>query len=148
MPASRNKNIRRLDVAVHNAFSMRRFQRISDLDGERQQSVHLQRATSNALPQCHAIQKLHGDERLPIMLTNLVNRADVGMIQRRRRPRLPPEALQRQGLACRIFRKKLQRHQPPQRSVLGLVDDSHAAAAQLAQHAIVRDCLPRDGRFR
>ena len=29
------------------------------------------------------IQKLHGNERLPILFTDVVNRADIGMIQRR-----------------------------------------------------------------
>jgi hypothetical protein len=31
-----------------------------------------------------AIEKLHGDERLAIVLINLVKRADIGMVQRRR----------------------------------------------------------------
>ena len=32
-------------------------------------------------PNICTIQKLHGDERLPVLLANVVNRADVGVIQ-------------------------------------------------------------------
>ena len=32
--------------------------------------------------QRHAIEKLHGDERLSVLVVNFVDRADVGMIQR------------------------------------------------------------------
>jgi len=32
--------------------------------------------------QCDAIQKLHDDERLAVMAANLMDRADVGMVQR------------------------------------------------------------------
>jgi len=34
--------------------------------------------------QRHAIQELHGDERLAALLADVVNRADVGMVESRR----------------------------------------------------------------
>ena len=90
---------------MHDAFGVRRLQRVGNLDGQRQQSFHLQRTSPDPLPQRHAIQKLHGDEGSSFVLADLVNRADVGMIQRRRRPRFAPEALQRQRFPRRIFGK-------------------------------------------
>ena len=113
----------------------------------RQQRFHLQRTPSDPLPQRHAIQKLHGDEGSPVVLADFVNRADVGMVQRRRRPRLAPKALQRQRFARRIFGQELQRHQTAERRVLRLVDHAHAARAQRPQHAIVRDGLAGDRRM-
>jgi hypothetical protein len=44
--------------------------------------------------QHHSIQKLHGDERLPVLLANVVNRADVGVVQSGRCFRLASEAAQ------------------------------------------------------
>ena len=81
--------------------------------------------------QRHAIEKLHGDERMPILLADLVNRADVGMVQRRRRPRLAPEPLQRLRVVCNLIGQKFQRNKPAQRSILGLVHHAHPSAAQL-----------------
>ena len=78
------------------------------------------------LPQRLAVQKLHGDERSSVVLADLVNRADVGMVQCRRRSRLAPKTFQRQWFARRVFGKKLEGDQAPQRSVLGLVDHTHA----------------------
>src|SRR5216683_5546772 len=58
--------------------------------------------------QCHAIKKLHGDEGAAVLLADVVNGADVGMIQGRRGLRLTPEASQRLGVFGDIIRKKLQ----------------------------------------
>jgi hypothetical protein len=41
------------------------------------------------------LEKLHGDEGLALVLANLVNRADVGMVQGRRSTRFALESLQR-----------------------------------------------------
>jgi hypothetical protein len=81
------------------------------------------------------------------VFADLVNRADVGMIERRRRSRLAPEALQRRGIVRRVFGKKLQRGQPAEQSIFGRVDDAHAAAAERRDQAIVRDGLTRDVWF-
>jgi hypothetical protein len=92
--------------------------------------------------QCHAIQKLHGDKRLPIFLANVVNRADVGVIERRRRLRLALKPAERLGIARHIVGKKLQSDKAPQPRVLGLINDAHAAAAQLLDNAVVRNGSP------
>jgi len=36
------------------------------------------------MPQRHPVEKLHCDERHVVLLANVIDRADVGMIQRRR----------------------------------------------------------------
>jgi len=43
-------------------------------------------------------EQLHGDERLAFVFINVVDGADVGMIQRRRGARLALEALQDNGI--------------------------------------------------
>src|SRR5882762_5952476 len=78
---------------------------------------------------------------MPVVILNAMNRADIGMIQQRRRPRLPPEAFQRFGVAHKIFRNELQRNVPPQLQVFRLVDHAHATAPELPQDAIVGYCL-------
>ncbi len=76
-----------------------------------------------------AIQKFHGDERAPILLADVVNRANVGMIQGRSRPCFAPETFQRLLIARKCFRQEFQRDESPKPAVFRLVDDAHAPAA-------------------
>src|SRR5271156_2366888 len=78
---------------------------------------------------------------MPVVVLNAVNRTNVGMVQQRRRPRLPREAFQRLGVAHKVFRDELERNVPPQLQVFGLIYHAHTTAPQLAQDAIVGHCL-------
>ena len=88
-----------------------------------------------------AIQKLHGDERLAVVLADLVDRADVRMVQRRRGTRFAPEAFQRLRVAGHFLGQELQGHEAAKVGVLGLVDHTHPAAAELLDDAVMRDGL-------
>jgi hypothetical protein len=52
-----------------------------------------------------ALQQFHHDVRLPILLTDLMNRADVGMVQCRGSPRLALESFQRLAVFSQFFLK-------------------------------------------
>jgi hypothetical protein len=58
------------------------FQRIGGLDSERQQSVEFQRVPVHMMLERRAIEKFHGDESLAILLADVVNGADIGVVQR------------------------------------------------------------------
>ena len=135
-----HENIGRLDVAMNDALGVRRIQRIGDLDGDGTAAVPI----SSGLPamrcfQRRAFQKLHGDEGVAVVLADVVNRADVGMIQRRRGLRLALKTSERLRIARHVIRKELQRDEAVQPGVFGLVDHTHAAAAELLDDAVVRD---------
>ena len=49
------------------------------------------------------------------------------------------------GVAEHLRRQHLQRHVPAERDLLGLVDDAHAAAADLADDPVVAELLRRGG---
>ncbi len=44
-------------------------------------------------------------------------------------------------VAQQMARKKLQRNEPLEFGVLGLIDNAHAALADFLEDAVVRDCL-------
>src|SRR5712692_161102 len=92
--------------------------------------------------QCHAIQKLHGNESLTIFLTNVVNRANILMIQSRRRLRLALEAGQCLRVSGNLLRQKLESDETVEPSVLSLIHNTHTPAAQLFDDAVVRDGWP------
>jgi hypothetical protein len=58
-----------------------------------------------------AFQIFHDDEGLVALLADVVNRADVGMIQRRCGLSFAAEAAQRGRVAGHIFGKELQGHE-------------------------------------
>ena len=89
--------------------------------------------------QCLPLQQFHGDERLALVLVNVVDRADVGVIEGRGGTGLTLEALQGLMVLGHFFRQELERNEALKLGVLGLVDDTHASAPELLQDAVVGD---------
>jgi hypothetical protein len=56
--------------------------RVGDLNCQSEQNLNIDGPPRDLMLQCHAVQKLHGDERLAVLVVNFVDGADVGMIQR------------------------------------------------------------------
>jgi hypothetical protein len=67
------------------------------------------------------VQKLHRDEGVPVLFTDVVDCADVGMVQRRRGLRLSLEPGERLWVSRHFLRQELQRHEAVQAGVLGFV---------------------------
>ena len=105
-----------------------------------------QRTPRDAVLQRHALEKLHGDERLAVLLADVVNGADVGMIQCRCRLRFALKTAEGLRIACHFVRQELQSDEAVQPCVLGFVDDAHAAATEFLDNAVVRDGLANHER--
>jgi hypothetical protein len=95
--------------------------------------------------QRHPVQKLHGDEGLSVLVVDLINRADVGMVQCRRGLSFPLKAGQGLRIFGNLVRQELQGDEAVQLYVLGLVDHTHPAAAKFVDDAIVRNSLADHG---
>src|SRR5215469_16710077 len=85
-----DKDVSRLDIAVNESLSVRGLQGAGDLNPDVQSVVKAHRAAVDALLEGLAFQILHGDERTAIVFADIVNRADLWMIQRRSRTSLDP----------------------------------------------------------
>jgi len=120
---------------------MRGIQGVGNLDGEVQQCIDIQRLAFNAPLQCLALQQLHCDEGLASMLPDLMDGADVRMVEGGSGARFATKTLQRLPVLRQVFREELQRHMPTEAEIFGLIDHTHASAAELAQHAVVGDGL-------
>ena len=141
-----NKNISRLDVAMNDSLSMGSDESVSNVDGNVEEWFQLQRLTSNPLLQAFPFQLLHHDEGVTVVVLNLINGANVGMVQLRRSPGFALKALYRFFVAQQVFRNELQRNVAPQADVFGLVHNSHTTTAKFAYDAIVGDGLPDHGK--
>ena len=93
---------------MDDAFAVRGVERVGDFDGQAEQHIHFQRPAGDAVLQGQAVQILHGDEGLAILFANVVNGADVGMVERGSRLGLAPKALQRLAVLGHVFGKEFQ----------------------------------------
>jgi hypothetical protein len=84
VPSLRHEDVGRLNVAVNDTCAMGGIKRVSDLDGQRKQRLDFHRTFSDHVLECRSVQKLHRDEGAPVLLANVMNRADVGVAQGRR----------------------------------------------------------------
>ena len=75
------------------------------------------------------------------MLTNLVDSADIGMIQCRRGAGLTQEALVGLLVLGDVIGQELEGDEAMQLGVLGFIHYAHAAAAQLFEDAVMRNGL-------
>ncbi len=130
-----------LDVAMEDAFGVRRVERIGDLRGDVEHVPQLERAPGEAPIERLAVEQLHGEIELSPVLIEAVDRADVRMVQRRGGARLAAETFDR-FIARRIAgRQHLQCDLAPQLRVLGAVHNPHSASAQLVEDLVVPEGL-------
>ena len=71
---------------MNNSLAVRHIQSIRDFNGERQQPLIIDARTSTNVFQGRAVEELHGDKSLAVLLANVVDGADVRMVQRRGGP--------------------------------------------------------------
>src|SRR5262249_49102213 len=81
------------------------------------------------------------NEGLPVVVFDFEDGADVGMVQLRRSTRLTLEALERLLVIYQIFRDELEGDVSAKAGVFGFIDNSHAAATEFTQNAVVGDRL-------
>ena len=141
-----NKNVRWLDVPMNDALGVRGLQRIRDLNGDMEETIEFHRLAGDDVLQRCAVQEFHGDERAPGVFANIVNRADVGMIQRRGRLRLTFEPRQHLRVFGDLVRQEFQRHKAVQTGILRLVDHTHSPAAQFLHDAVMRNGMTNEFR--
>ena len=78
-----------------------------------------------------ALQVLHDDERPAVVFADVVDGADVRVVERRCRLRFAGEPAQGLRFAGELVGDELESHEAAQARVLGLVHDAHAAFAEL-----------------
>ena len=101
---------------------------------------------ANAVLERLSFEKLHHNKGLPLVFIDVVNCADVGMVECGSGLRFTLESFQGLSVFRKSFRQEFQGDSALELGVLGPVDDAHAAATQLLQDAIVRNGLTNHAR--
>ncbi len=105
-----------------------------------------QRLASDPVPKRLAFQELHGDESSPIGLVNLVDGANVRMIEGRSSFGFALKTTECLGALGYVVGQELESYKATELHILGLVYDTHRAGAELLDDVIVRDGLPNHWR--
>ena len=123
-------DVRRFDVAMHDALAVRGLQGVGNGECDVNEDRHLDQAASESLLECLAFEQFHRDERW--IDADIVDGADIGVVERRRRPRFPLETFQRLRGCGHPARRNLDCHDPVETRVLGPIHLSHPAGTQRA----------------
>ena len=128
-----------LDVAMDDAFAVRRVERVGNLDADVDDLVRPSAARRRGDREALALHELHHDERLALVLADVVDGADV---RGDSAPR-PRASARRRSTACLrrspAPRAELEGDVASEPIVLRPVDDAHAARPELADDSVVRD---------
>jgi hypothetical protein len=130
---------------MDDACRVRGLERVRDLNSDLEDLRDWQRSRLQPVPKRRSLEPLHHQKRLPFVLGDVVEDADVGVTQDGRRTRLALEAF----AGCVIIEltggQKLERHPAAQPKVLRLVHDAHAALAEWGGDPVVGDGLANHG---
>ena len=122
---------------MHDARAVGLRQPLADLRGDVDGVVQRQRSPLDPLLQRLArVVRHHEVELAVVRFVDLVDRADVGVVQRRRRFGLLEEALLGRLVAGQIGRQDFDRHLTVKARVVGRVDDPHAAVAEFGEDRV------------
>ena len=125
-----DQDVRRLDVAVHQALGVGGVERRGALREQIDRPARIERSRfTDDLAQVGADDVVHHEEHEPFLFSGVVDRDHVGVVDRRGDPHLAPEALPERRVIGQLGRQHLQRVDALQRDVRHPVDDPHAAAA-------------------
>ena len=126
-----------LDVAVDEPGIVRGVERVGHMGHDRRRVLRRERpGGGDPLAQIVAVDEPHGDVRPSVALAVVVDRDDVGVLDRRRGTRLAQEALANAWIAEQPGRDDLQRDGTVETQLRGLVDDAHTAATGDAFHPV------------
>ncbi len=92
-----HENVRRLNIAMNDALGVRGLECVGNLHPQIEKPALRQRLAGDKVLKGAALHQLHRQERLSLHLVDLIERANVGMIERRGGLGLPLESRHRHG---------------------------------------------------
>ena len=128
---------------MNDAIFVGEAERIRDVTAVLEHGFERQAVFGNELEERTAVDELHDDERVPANFADLVNRADVRMIERRSGPRLFQQ-LHGGKFPGRIL-QTLDRDGAMQPRIVRAVHDAHGARSESRLDAVVAEQLADHG---
>src|ERR1700678_1839043 len=129
LAALSNEYVGRLHIPMNNALRVSGIQGLGDLHSQLQQPVASDRTRFDDMFQSLSIQVLHGDEGSPRLLANIVDGANVAMVERAGGTSFTPESDDGGWVRGKILGQELQCYQASQPGIARFIDDAHPPAA-------------------
>jgi len=126
---------------MHDAFDVGGVERIGNLDREREKGLKLHGAPGDPVLERRALEEFHDDEGPAAFLADLVDGADIGMVEGGGSLRLTLKTGQSLRVFGDVIGQELEGDKAVEVQVLGLVNHAHATAAELFDDAVVRNGL-------
>ncbi|OFV85940.1 MAG: hypothetical protein A2V74_00535 [Acidobacteria bacterium RBG_16_70_10] len=139
-PVRGEEDIRGLEVPVDEAARMQGLERGERLERQLHRLRQGQRSAPQPLRERLALEQLHRDEEAPFVLADLVELADVGVVDAGGDAGLAPEAPGHPLVGAGSDR--LYGERPSQTLVPGREDDAHPALAKLVEEPVGADPVP------
>src|SRR5262245_33868748 len=114
MASLSDEDVCRFDIAMKNSAAMRRLQRFDAPRRVLRDIRDCDRLTLDELLERFACQQLHRNEGLAFVLAEIVDRANVRMVDRGSRARLSPETFECDLVIFERFRQEFQRGKTPE----------------------------------
>ena len=124
---------------MHDALRVCGIERVGHLHAELEHLVDRQCAAGDSILERLAIEQFHDHELLTVVAADVVERADVRVVQVRNDSRFAEETLHRFGIGTQLIGQKLDRHLAAETRVFGFIHDTHAAGAKTRQNLVVGD---------
>jgi hypothetical protein len=139
-----DENVGGLDVAVDDALGVGGVERVGNFDAEIEKKLQIQGTSADGMFQRFAVETFHGQVGLAVGFSDVVDGANVGMIQRGGGARFATEALERLRVFGQFIGEEFQGDEAAEVGVLSLVHHTHAATAELFDDAVMRDGLANE----
>ncbi len=124
---------------MNDAFGMGGIERVRDLDAEVEDEVDGQRLAVDAVLERLSFEKFHGQKGPALLFADVIDGADVGVVQSRGSAGLAAEPVEHRKLAGDLIRQEFERDEAAQAAVLGLVHYAHSPTAKFFDHSIMGD---------
>jgi len=125
-------------IAVDDASAVGRLHRLGQRLQQRRRLARRQRGVAELAVEAAAWAELHRQERLPVVLADLEDLDDVGVLQPGNRLGLGAEAGQGVRTGVTAIADHFQRHNAVEPDLPGLVNEAHAALAERLQDLVAR----------
>ncbi len=135
----RQHDVPRLQISMDDAGTMGFVERVCDLHGVPQREVEGKCASAESIRERLAFQIPHDQEVDAIVMTDVMERADVRMIEVRDGARFALEPLAERRVGRELFGEHLDGDNTIQSGVAGLLDLAHPARAERRYHLVRTD---------
>src|SRR5262249_10829003 len=129
LTARGNENIGWLDVSMDDAFAVSCIERIGDVNGDSEEGFEIEGAASDGVLESFAFQAFHGDVGAAIFFADVIDCADIRMIERRGGLSLALEADEGLRILGDGVGEKFQCDEAPKAGVFRFEDNAHPTAS-------------------